>query len=80
MTIVPFTPWPPRLSGFGQRQVFTEGVVGHWNRLLREVVESPHTEVLKRFLDVAFGDVLAMNTVLDWLTAGFNDLPDLSQP
>lgn len=58
MTVVPFTPWPLRLSGFGQQLVFTEGVVRHWNTLLREVVESPSTEVFKTRADVAFGDML----------------------
>uniref|UniRef100_A0A8C3M5D8 Uncharacterized protein n=1 Tax=Geospiza parvula TaxID=87175 RepID=A0A8C3M5D8_GEOPR len=36
MTIAPLTLWPPRLSGFGQQLVSTEGVVRHWNRLLRD--------------------------------------------
>jgi len=40
------------------KNFFTERVVRHRNRLLREVEESPSLEVLKKSVDVALRDVV----------------------
>ena len=38
--------------------VFTQGVVTHWNRLPREVVDAPPVEEFKARLDVALGSLV----------------------
>ena len=51
-----------------RRNFFTQRVVMHWNRLPKEVVDTPSLEAFKARLDVALGSLVCWLAILH--TAG----------
>jgi len=45
-------------AGDTRKNFFTQRVVKHWHRLLRDVVESPSLEISKRRVDVVLRDMV----------------------
>jgi len=42
-----------------RKRFFTEGVVGHWNGLHRDVITAPNLSELKKHLDNALGHIVS---------------------
>jgi len=62
-----------RGSGWILGKDYSQRVVGHWHRLLREMMESLPLEVFNKCGDMAQRDVVSGH-VVDGSTVGLNDL------
>ena len=63
-----------------RKHFFPEGVVGRWNGLPREVMESPSLEVFKGRVNIALRDMVELGTVSVRSMVGLDDLQGLFQP
>ena len=62
-----------------RKKKFSERTVMHWNRLLREVVESPSLEEFKNRVEMALRDIVSGHGG-DGLMVGLDGLHGLFQP
>ena len=61
------------------KNFFTERVVRHWNRLSREVVESPSLEEFRKHVDMALWDMFSRHGGVGQMV-GLDGLRGLFQP
>ena len=66
--------WNRKFQSNARKNFSIVGITEHWNRLLREVVESPSLEILTTFLDTYLCDLL-QGTVLTRYWTEFLEVP-----